>query len=263
MTTAVPARLLHRREIECRLVPARRLRDLESAREFLRDRGMLTVLPSCSLPSLFGSTEPPADMSKRGWARWPPDIWWWDNALAEHDGVAWLKILGGKGVYVDERLFPVLDPLCRDALRRAEDGELGGAAARLVDHLRAAGPTQLDDLKAELGLGAKELQACRRRLEPLGAITNRSVELPAANGGHRHTGELWRWDHIEPRVSPISLRAARADLLVAAVRAAVVAPDTEAAAKWFGAPVPAGLVDECVADGRLVRPAMGWLSAPE
>jgi hypothetical protein len=50
------------------------------------------------------------------------------------------------------------------------------------------------------------------------------------------------------------------ELLVAGVRAAVVAPEREAA-RWFSWSED-GLVEELVAQGRLIRPEAGWLAAP-
>jgi hypothetical protein len=54
-----------------------------------------------------------------------------------------------------------------------------------------------------------------------------------------------------------------AELLAAAVRAAVVAPEKELI-RWFSWRwlFSAGLVDSLAADGRIVRPAPGWVAAP-
>jgi hypothetical protein len=51
--------------------------------------------------------------------------------------------------------------------------------------------------------------------------------------------------------------------VVACVRAAVLAPETEPA-RWFSwKPRPdTALVDRLVEDGRLVRPAPGWVGVP-
>jgi len=91
-----------------------------------------------------------------------------------------------------------------------------------------------------------------RPLERSGALVARSVvhEKP-----HRHTSLLARWDQRFPEPSE---GGGLAELLVAAVRAAVVAPERELS-RWF----PwweDGLADRLVSDGRLVRPADGWVA---
>ena len=66
---------------------------------------------------------------------------------------------------------------------------------------------------------------------------------------HRHTSELARWDQRFPEPAEGGL----AELIVAAVRAAVVAPERELP-RWF----PwweDGLAERLVAEGRLARPA--------
>ena len=74
-------------------------------------------------------------------------------------------------------------------------------------------------------------------------------------------GELARWDQVF--VEPAEGHGGLEELLVAAVRAAVVAPEREVP-RWF----PwtwrqrEGLVDELVASGRLERPEPGWVTAP-
>jgi hypothetical protein len=139
----------------------------------------------------------------------------------------------------------LLDPLCRAELARREDDPL-------LRHLAAAGPSELEDLQLELGVSPRELRRLRVPLERSGALVARSVvhEKP-----HRHTSLLARWDQRFPEPSE---GGGLAELLVAAVRAAVVAPERELS-RWF----PwweDGLADRLVSDGRLVRPADGWVA---
>src|SRR5947207_10698462 len=115
-----PRSLVRRREHDCRLTPRRRLTTIEEAHSFLADRGMLTTMPSSHLPSLFGACEPPSDPDARGFARLPPDKWWWDFGLADMTGVHRLKIHRGKALLLDERLIPVIAPLCQHSLASAE-----------------------------------------------------------------------------------------------------------------------------------------------
>lgn len=259
--------LVARRDIALRLLPSLRLRSLEDAEEFLVERGLLTILPTTSLPSLFGATDPPADMTARGWARWPSGIWWWDSALAHSASALRLKIMRGTGVVVARRLMPVLDPLCRAELDRADAGEYGEGPARLVRHLREDRPSLLDDLKDGRGWETAELRSSRNRLEKVGVLVTREVEVDAKSGGHRHTSELRRWDQLDPLPSsrPEGLRerpTGLAGLLVAAIRSAVFAPEAEARS-WFSWPVPGSLVDALVDGGDVARPVSGYLACSD
>jgi hypothetical protein len=89
----------------------------------------------------------------------------------------------------------------------------------------------------ELGLKRQELKALRYPLERCGAIVSRSVVMPAGAGdGHVHSSELMRWDQAHPQrpdadVDPGPHRAF-ASLVVAGVRAAVLAPEAELR-RWF------------------------------
>lgn len=236
--------LLARRSRLCRLTPDRALHTLEDAEEFLADRGMLTLTPDCSLPSLFGAChEEPYAPEKKGFAQWPKTKWRWGGALAERPGVCLLKIHRGKSLFLSAATAAIVDPLCREELGRAEAGEQGPEAARLVAHLAEAGPALVEDLKAELGLDRKE----RGRLERIGAIVSRGVVLEP----HRHTSELLRWDQLFPEPAA---GGGLPELVVAAVRAAVVAPEREVRS-WLSWPVPDELLE------RLPHPEPGWVSA--
>ena len=77
-----------------------------------------------------------------------------------------------------------------------------------------------------------------------------------AGHGHTHTSELARWDQVHPGATAkdVSPQQALADLLVAAVHAAVVAPESELK-RWFSWQWywDDATVDELVREGRLVR----------
>ena len=104
------------------------------------------------------------------------------------------------------------------------------------------------------GLSAAALRRVREPLERTGAIVTRSVTVPARTGGHRHTSELRLWPQAETPLPGAGASPERAldDLLVAGVRAAVLAPEDEVA-RWFSWPVPEGTVESLVAEGRIVR----------
>jgi hypothetical protein len=251
--------LERQRVLACRLVPELALTTLDEAEEFLRNRGMLTLTPDCSLPSLFGAChEEPYQAGGRGFATWPKTKWWWGGALAGRAGVLSARIHAGKGVFLTEETAPFADPLCRAELADADEGARGERARLLVRHLLEAGPTAVEELKEELGLGTKELRAERTRLERVGAVVSKDLRVETKNGGHRHTSELYRWDQIFPQAPPRP--GGLSELIVAGVQAAVVAPEREVRS-WFSWRVTAEGIDELVDAARLERPAAGVLSA--
>jgi hypothetical protein len=71
--------------------------------------------------------------------------------------------------------------------------------------------------------------------------------------------ELVRWDHLHPEPSS---HGGLDELVVAAVRAAVVCPEREPR-RWFSWSWlwEADLIERLIADGRLARPEPGWLAA--
>jgi len=262
-----------RRAWACRLTPDRALQSIEEANSFLTDRGMLTRTSDSSLPSLFGAChEQPYLAGGRGFASWPATKWPWAAELAERAGVRALKIHRGKTLLVTEETLALADPICRAELARMQDAD--PAWRRLLTHLADAGPSLADDVQTELGLAAAELRALRTTLERSGALVSRSVVLPAPNGGHRHASELARWDQVFPAGQAGQAASAHdtgsgvlagrlADLLAAGVRAAVLAPERELG-RWFSWPrlFSADLVNRLVEDGRITRPAPGWVAAP-
>jgi hypothetical protein len=185
--------LRRERERVCRLDPAAALETLEDAEDFLRDRGMLTRLPDSSLPSLFGAChEEPYRPGSSGFGLWPRTKWPWAFELAERSGVHVLGIHRGKGLYVTEATAGLVDPLAREDLARIEGGSLGPEAARVADHLAAAGPSLLGELREELGIDARRL---RPKLERHAGVVARAVVRDEGN-----TSELARWDQVFPSV---------------------------------------------------------------
>jgi hypothetical protein len=154
----------------------------------------------------------------------------------------------------------LLDPICRAEIARMRAADRGWG--RLLDHLAATGPSSIEDLRAELGLKRQELKALRAPLERCGAIVSRSLHVTAGEG-HQHASELvrWcagalaRWDQAYQGSGtgedPV---AALRDLIGAAVRAAVLAPETELR-RWFSWQWywTDSLVDDLIRQGRLRR----------
>ena len=206
---------------------------------------MLTRTADSALPSLFAAChEEPYAPDSPGFGQWPRTKYPWFGELGAR-GYPILAIHGGKSLLVTEEVAGLLDPLCRADLERHADDPL-------VRHLAEAGPSELEDLQLELGLAPKELKKLRAPLERCGAVVPRSVVY---EDPHRHTSVLSRWDQLFPE--PVR-GGGLADLVVAGVRAAVLAPEKEVP-RWF-AWRENGLVEQLVEEGRLVRPEAGWLA---
>jgi hypothetical protein len=234
-----------RRAVECRLTPDNALASLDEAEDFLRDRGLLTRTADCALPSLFAAChEEPYAPDSPGFGQWPRTKFPWFGELGAR-GYLTLAVHRGKSLLVSAEVARLLDPLCRAELAVREHDPL-------LRHLAAAGPSELEDLQLELGLAPKELKRLRAPLERCGALVARSVVYEEP---HRHTSVLSRWDQVVTEPGEGGL----AELVVAGVRAAVLAPEPELP-RWF----PwweDGLVDRLVDDGRLARPGPGWVAA--
>lgn len=255
------AALRQRRDYQCRLTPDRALESLDQAREFLRERGLLTRTADCALPSLYEAChEEPYQAGGRGFASWPATKWPWAHELSERPDVHSLDIHRGKTILLSDELLALADPICREELARMEREDPGWR--RLLLHLADAGPSVADDVEVELGLKHQELRALRSPLQRCGALVARSVLLPAREGdGHLHRSELARWDQAYPRpaAGPPDIVA----LLGAALRAAVLAPEKDLV-RWFSWRwlLPADLPGQLAARGLATRPAPGWLAAP-
>ncbi|OGN85922.1 MAG: hypothetical protein A3G84_07515 [Chloroflexi bacterium RIFCSPLOWO2_12_FULL_71_12] len=248
----------------CRLTADRALESVDDAEAFLHDRRMLTLVADSSLPSLFGAThEEPYAAVKAGFGSWPKTKWRWGGELAGRTGVLTAKIHRGKLVFLSREAASIADPLCRESLARAADGELGPEAATIVSHLAAAGPSSVDDLKTELGLDAKTLRSAREKLESSGAVVSKGTVVPAAiEPGHKHSSTLARWDQAFTQRRKGSAAASLDELVVLGVRATVVTHQEEIRT-WFYWPVTSGAIEGLVRSGRLSRPAPGWVAAPQ
>jgi hypothetical protein len=247
------ADLRARRAVECRLAPGLELRSLADAEKFLHKQGLLTRTADSALPSLYEACqEEPYQPGGHGFAGWPATKWPWFGELADR-GYLITAIHRGKNLLITGAVAALIDPIARAEIARLHAADR--QSARLLDHLAEAGPSQLDDLRTELGLGRAELRSLRAPLERSGAVIARSKEVTAGEG-HLHTSELTRWDQAYPgsRDTDTTPAEALGDLVVAGVRAAVVVPAAEPR-KWFGWPwywQPA-LIGDLVRTGRLRR----------
>ena len=240
--------LEERRAHDCRLTPDRALESIDEAAAWIEERGVVEITPCCSLPSLHTAChEEPYTPGGRGFGAYPRTKYPWGFELQRGRGFHALRIHRGKQLLVTPSVAALVDPLAREALDRAS-----GDDRRLLDHLVTAGPSTPEEVKEETGLDTKALRAVRTRLERVGAVVSSSILVETHDGSHRHTSELRRWDQAfaEPRNEAGGLE----ELVVAAVRAAVLAPEPEVR-RWFSWPLRA------IPDA-LERPAPGWLAAP-
>lgn len=228
----------------CRLTPDLALTTLADAVAFLDERGMLTRMPDCSLPSLFGAChEEAANPAGRGFDLWPKTKWIWSFQLTAGSRGLLTKLHRGKSLYLSLATARVFDPLVRDAIARAEGEDL-----QLLDHLARHGPSLNDDVQLELGWDAKRLKSVRNRLERVGAIV--------CDGLVFESSESWffapmrRWDQVV--TEPANSGDPYGDIVVAGVNAAVVAPEKDVSS-WFSWSIPSDTVDRLVESGRLVR----------
>jgi len=245
--------LRERRAFCCRLTPDRALRSVAEAEVFLRDRGLLTRTADCALPSLYEAChEDPYKPGSPGFATWPATKWPWFGELAAR-GYLVAAVHRGKNLLVTGKVAGLLDPICRAEIKRMRAADPGWR--RLLDHLAAAGPSSIEDLRAELGLKRQELTSLRAPLERCGAIISRPLQVTAGQG-HQHSSEMVRWDQAYPGTGGPDADPSLAlkDLLAAGVRASVVAPEPELR-RWFSWPWywTDALVDDLVREGQLRR----------
>jgi hypothetical protein len=252
---AALAELQERRAFECRLTPDRALNSLDEAEAFLRDRGMLTRTADSALPSLYEACHEEAyKPGAPGFGDWPRTKWPWFGELAER-GYLVVAVHRGKNLLVTHEIAALLDPICRAEIERMRAADPDWD--RLLDHLAVAGPSNIADLQVELGLKPKELKSLRAPLERCGAIVSRSLEVTSGRG-HAHSSELLRWDDAFSGASDGAIHShlhhVLAELILAGVGAAVVAPENELE-RWFSWAWywQDSLVEDLVRDGRLSR----------
>ena len=257
---ATLAELRQKRIRELRLTADRALQTLDEAEQFLAERGVLTLTQDSALPSLFAAChEEPYKRGSAGFGSWPKTKYVWAFQITERPAVLALKIHRGKVVLFHRDVARAIDPLARAALADADAA--GDERSRLLRHLRSAGRSQVDDVKAELGLEGPALRKIREKLESVAAIVSREIEVDDGKGGHKHTSELARWDQVWTKPWKANEEQALAELALVGVRAAVLTHQDEVG-KWFTWPVEWPIIAGLIQQGRLVRPGPGWLAVP-
>lgn len=208
-------------------------------------------MPDTALPSLFGAChEEPGRADGRGFDLWPRTKWIWSFQLTQKPGVVLTKLHRGKSLYLSTEAARVFDPLVRKSIAGAT-----GDDARFLAHLSKHGESSLDDLEVELGWDRKRLKSVRDRLQRVGAVVGHGLVFE--DDSSWYFAPVRRWDQVFPK--PATARRPFHELVVTAMRAAVLAPEDDLR-RWFSWPIPRGVVDELVGEGRLIRPAPGWLA---
>ena len=243
--------LEERRTFECRLAPDRALEDVQDAATFLADRGMLTRMPDCALPSLFAAChEEPARADGRGFDLWPKTKWIYSFQLTQQRGTVVTKLHRGKTLYLSAHAAPAFNALVLRAIDEATGDE-----ATLLEHLERHGPSAPDEIELELRWTRPRLKRARVRLEKFGAVISEGLVFEDATTWH--FAPLRRWDQVVRRSK--TAKDPFAEPVMAGVRAAVVAPEADLKS-WFSWPIPASTIDRLVAERRLIRPAPGLLA---
>lgn len=251
-TTSIITKLVKEREFACRLKKKRALKTLNLAREFLFDRGMLTLTADSTLPSLFGAChEAPYAPGRGGFAEWPRTKWWWGGALANMKCVYPTNIRKGKGLYLSTHTAFIIDPLCMEELVKAEDGLYGRDSMELVKYLDKEGPTLIDKIKADLRIKPTALKTIRKKLEPFGIVNARGVTIES-NDKHRHTSRLYRWDQFFPKRSKKSPDNALEELIIAGIKACVIVPKNEACG-WFSWKLSSELINHLMESKKIIQ----------
>jgi hypothetical protein len=212
---------------------------------------MLTRMPDCSLPSLFGAChEEPSRAGGRGFDLWPKTKWIWSFQLRLRGDNLLTKLHRGKSLYLSMQAASIFDPLVR-----AEIDQAAGDDSDLLEYLGGRGPSMNEDVELELGWDRKRLKRARVRLERFGAVISDGLVFESSSDWY--FAPMRRWDQVVPRSAasddPLG------DVVAAGVRAAVITPESNVAS-WFSWTIPPGAVDRLVNSGRLTRPASGLLA---
>lgn len=204
--------------------------------------------------------EPAYAPGRAGFGTWPKHNWSWGLELAKRPDVQPLKIHKGKLVLLSQEAAAAADPLCREALARAEDGGLGPDAAAIVRELAASGPRAADDVRTATGLSAPAFRSAREKLEREGAVVARAAPETRDLDGHRQPATLTRWDQSLTQRRKVSAERALDELVLLGIRAAVVVQEDEPRT-WFTWPVARDTIRRLRETGKLQSPAAGWVAA--
>src|SRR6266849_8654900 len=151
------------REKEHRLRPSLKLRTLEEIQQFIHARGIVSVFGGNELPSvintIMGREWKP---SKKGFTGWGD---WWSieisgksagHTLGELDrakDILGTRIFRHSKTLISHNLWPILDPIVKHNHELLVTGKiLSDMEKKIVEFLKAEGPTRTDHLRTRLKL---------------------------------------------------------------------------------------------------------------
>ena len=254
-----PEKLQARRLRLHRLVPPRPLRNARSAAAFVRERQVVMSTGHSSLPVL---AEAIAGRAIAGSWMASPEVYLIHKVLGgvrKYDVIAAPLILGKETFFVPA-LGPAVQRVAADPGRtETARTHLPPLARRLLKAVEAEGHLRMD----RWGVPISRARPARMLLER--ALLVVGTETHTEGGYHTSILRPWRAGTIAQRFArrarALSFEAACATLLRAAVRSAVVVPETEIR-RWFV--FGSDAVEVLVGSGALLRLSGGrrsWISA--
>ncbi len=222
------------RERRHRLSPGLALKSPAAARAFVREVGMIVQTWDEAMPSLFAAVQGrPYKPGVGGFAEWPEHAWWWGGELGRDGDVLDLKYYRKKTLFVAKPLWPAL--LCcihADAERLRPP--VGSLEERILRALADVGSARSDLLRRELGVPAAAFTKAKNALEAKGLVIAEGLLIEE---GHKHTSVLKRAEEAFPadvrkRAEKLAEATAREAFLLAAIEAAVLAPERKVPG-WF------------------------------
>ena len=233
------------REQEHRLRPGLRLRTIGEIQEFIRDRGIVSVLGGNELPSIIssilGREWKPTGKGFTSWQDWWPLEISGQSAgralgqLERTEDILSTRIFRHSKTLVSERLWGVLDPIVRHYQELAANHKiLSELEWKILELLEDKGPTRTDHLRSQLDLKGKKLTSRFHRglsdLEAYGLILGYEDPKPERHL-HANIWQLWtRRVHVGK--TPTSYQGALKDFLEKTIDASVLAP-VGGIGKWF------------------------------
>ncbi len=241
-----------------RLEPSRPLRDVRRAAAFIKERRIVMGSGRSSLPLL---TEAIAGRPLAGsWMAHPEAsriyrIW---GKLATYELMT-VPLILGKETLLDVSLQPAVERIASDPERRAKvRGTLPPLARRLLEQVEAKGQIRMD----RWGVSTKQARVARVLLER--ELLVASAGLHTEYGYHTSLVAPWSSSRLSRRFSnkatKLTLGEAQDQLLLAAIRSAVVVPLQEVQ-HWFT--FGARRLEACLDQGKLTRftaEARTWLT---
>jgi hypothetical protein len=233
------------REQEHRLRSSLRLQTLSEIQEFIRDRGIVSILGGNELPSvisaILGREWKPTG---KGFTSWED---WWSlkisgqsagralGQLERTEDILSTRIFRQSKTLVSERLWPVLDPIVKHYWELAANHQiLSEIEWKILKLLDSKGPTRTDHLRSQLDLEGKQFTGrfhrALSRLEAYGLILGYEDPKPERHL-HANIWQVWtRRVHVDK--NPSSYQEALATLLEKTIDACVLAP-AGGIGKWF------------------------------